>query len=74
MLSFVIMILRSRWLAKDEIDVINLKTNASDAFKILSSVDELKEWGNVSLLNKRVVPNDLFSEYGFTQLILFWSF
>ncbi|GMM18445.1 hypothetical protein LAYK3_15640 [Lactobacillus amylovorus subsp. amylovorus] len=32
MLSFVIMIVRMRWLAKDEIDIIDL-LNASDAFR-----------------------------------------
>ena len=73
MLSFVIMIVRSRWLAKDEIDVIDLKTNASDA-SVLQNTFTKAQWGNVSLLNKRVVLNNLFSEYGFTQLILFWSF
>lgn len=55
---------------KNGIDVIDL-LNASDA-SVLQNTFTKAQWGNVSLLNKRVVLNDLFSEYGFTQPILFW--
>ena len=54
-----------RWLAKDKIDIIDL-LNASDA-SVLQNTFTKAQWGNVSLLNKRVVLNNLFSEYGFTQ-------
>ena len=59
--------LRRQWLAKDEIDIIDL-LNASDA-SVLQNTFTKAQWGNVSLLNKRGVRNDLFSEYGFTQPI-----
>ena len=57
---------------KNGIDVIDL-LNASDA-SVLQNTFTKAQWGNVSLLNKRGVRNDLFSEYGFTQPILFWDF
>lgn len=60
-----------RWLAKDKIDIIDL-LNASDA-SVLQNTFTKAQWGNVSLLNKRVVLNNLFSEYGFTQLIQNWT-
>ena len=57
---------------KNGIDVIDL-LNASDA-SVLQNTFTKAQWGNVSLLNKRVVLNNLFSEYGFTQPVPIWDF
>ena len=57
---------------KNGIDVIDL-LNASDA-SVLQNTFTKAQWGNVSLLNKRGVRNDLFSEYGFTQPVPIWDF
>ena len=40
---------------KNGIDVIDLKTNASDA-SVLQNTFTKAQWGNVSLLNKRQAP------------------